>query len=137
MEYLTPNDYHIAEQNGISKHNVEQRFYTYGWPKDRAITYPIKIRKDIWNQYKDQSVVSVSTFRRRLKDGMPPELAASTPRGKRDRSGAKITLSVIQRAEQNGIGMETLKARVYTYKWSVEKAVTTPAYESNRSKCNV
>jgi uncharacterized protein YjcR len=136
MEYLTPNDYEIAEQNGISKHNVEQRFYTYGWSKDRAITYPLKIRKDIWNQYKDQSVVSVSTFRRRLKDGMSPELAASTPRGKRDRSGAKLTLAVIQRAEQNGISYNTLKARVYINKWSVEKAVTFPVDVQKRKKCN-
>lgn len=132
MEYLTPNDYKTAEQNGISKHNANQRFYVYDWSVERTITEPLKSRTDVWNQYKDKSVVSLSTFRRRLKNGMSPELAASTPTDK----GEKLCKANIQRAEKNGICMETLKARIYSYHWSVEKAVTFPVDVQKRKKCN-
>lgn len=41
MEYLTPEDYVIAEANGICQKTAETRFYWRGWPKKRSITEPV------------------------------------------------------------------------------------------------
>ena len=40
MKYITPEQYKIAEQNGISASNVYNRVYT-GWSIERAITTPV------------------------------------------------------------------------------------------------
>lgn len=39
--YLYPEDYERAAINGIHNRLLEQRFYSYNWEKERAITQPI------------------------------------------------------------------------------------------------
>ncbi len=40
--YITPEEYEVAEKNGIDKRTLEQRIREYGWDKERAITIPKK-----------------------------------------------------------------------------------------------
>lgn len=43
--YLQPEDYERAEHYGISKRQLERRFYTDNWDKERAITRPLHVNK--------------------------------------------------------------------------------------------
>lgn len=79
MEYLSPDDLKIAESNGISGAAAKQRMYQYGWSKRRAITETLKERPGLWKHYKDIAVVSDVSFYLRIKKGMTPEEAATTP----------------------------------------------------------
>jgi hypothetical protein len=134
MEYLTDEDYKIAESNGISKKLAYIRFYR-GWSKQKAITKKVNEKQDLWLKYRDVCVVSYATFYLRIQNGMSPELAAKTPAMRRVVSeSTKLTPEVIKTAEQNGISYNALAARVYQYKWSVLKAMTEPINQKCRKK---
>lgn len=129
--YLSPEDIAIAEKNGISYAAVQQRFYRYGWSKERAMTQPMGRR--LWNQYKDECLklgISCNYFFKRIRNGMTPEEAANRPKlspgSKYKNLNPKITKEIIQEAEANGIAYPTLANRVYKHKWTIEKAKTTP-----------
>jgi len=129
MEYLTDQDYEIAEQNGISKSAAYQRFYNYEWSKERAITEKINAKESsLYSQYKEkcrQNNVSGDLFRKRLKKGMSPEEAASKPPEFHRPWGRYGDMSENYKiAEKNGINPRTVRTRIYTMKWSVEKAIT-------------
>jgi hypothetical protein len=84
MEYLTDEDYLIAERNGISHKTAYQRFYLTGWTKERAITQ--KIEPSRWSVYREiceTNGISQQTFNDRIRRGKSPEEAATTPVGKR------------------------------------------------------
>jgi hypothetical protein len=42
MQYLTPQHYKTAEQNGITPRALEQRVRVLGWSINEAITKPLK-----------------------------------------------------------------------------------------------
>lgn len=80
--YITPEEYAIAEQNGISARLVTERVRRLAWSVDRAITTPPKIHKDRkkWLEIAKQNGISIITFYSRVrKGGMDPEKAATTP----------------------------------------------------------
>jgi hypothetical protein len=129
MEYLTPDDFKKAEQNGIPEERVKQRFYSQHWSKERAITQPYKPLENKWDKYKDRCVVKRNTFYQRVGAGWTEEEAASTPplpNGVTYNSQRMIPEDIKDLAEKNGIKYGTLYHRIHTYKWSPEDAATIP-----------
>ena len=43
--YITPEDYKIAEENGISKDTLLSRVRELGWDIDKAITKPVRAKR--------------------------------------------------------------------------------------------
>ena len=143
QEYLTYEDYETAKANGISYANAYARFYNYGWSVKRTITTPIGQRsKGLWPTYREQCEkvgVSQDRFYDRIRyRGWTPEEAATKPPLPPDKrhkhKNTKITKDTIEKAAKNGISEGTLKHRVYSYKWEVERAVTEPTKTNYRSK---
>lgn len=87
MKYLTEDDYIIAAANGISQKRAYQRFYQYGWDRERTITQPIdKISR--WDRYKSickENGISQAMFNARILLGKSPYEAATTKRSSRGR----------------------------------------------------
>jgi hypothetical protein len=85
MIEITREDYKLAAENGIPKDLVNKRVREYkNWSKNRILTQPPKKyngKLSIWWDYRNIAVVTRSTFEYRLKQGMPPELAATKPPG--------------------------------------------------------
>lgn len=105
MEYLLEEHYETAEENGISKKNVYQRVYEYGWKIERAITEPVKkYRTGIWEKWKaacEKNGVSRRAFYVRVnKYKMTPKEAATRPLLKH---GDNFKKHEARRGAQNGI----------------------------------
>ena len=43
--YITPEDFRIAEENGISKDTLLSRVRKLGWDIDKAITKPVRAKR--------------------------------------------------------------------------------------------
>ena len=43
--YITPEDFKIAEENGISKSTLISRVRKLGWDVDKAITTPVRVKR--------------------------------------------------------------------------------------------
>ena len=43
--YITPEDFKIAEENGISKGTLIMRVRRQGWDVDKAITKPVRVKR--------------------------------------------------------------------------------------------
>lgn len=130
MEYLTDDDYQTAKLNGISRERTHERFYTYGWSKQRAITEPLN-SGGLWGKYKaicEKSGISESTFYKRVERGISADKASTMP------TTRKLTTEQITAAAQNGIGIGTLRNRIYNCKWNIEDAVSKPVDVRYRSK---
>ena len=130
--YISPESYLRASQNGISKRTLEQRIQDMGWHTERAITTPIKQRKEYgnWIKIAEQNGISSQAFRKRINSyGFELERAATQPLmdfssnmkkvGERNRVYSKETL---QQASDNGISYGTFISRIQD-KWSIEDAV--------------
>lgn len=85
MDYLSDEDYEIAESNGISRQTVYQRI-KYGWSKKKAITRPVtnyrKLCKEIGLNY--------HTFNERLERGWSVEKALTKPISVKNRPKNKV-----------------------------------------------
>lgn len=84
MYYLTQQDYDIAQQNGIGRQNLYQRYYMYDWDKERAMTEPIHKRerpeRSEWVNVAKANGVSDNLFCMRInKLGWSVRKAATTP----------------------------------------------------------
>lgn len=141
MDYdyeLTADDYLIAKANGISRNLAYRRFYQNGWNKQRTITQPIKNGWESFKEQCNQNGISMGTFYCRIQRGLSPEKAATLPINQKGKRlipiESKVTEEIIRQAEKNGISENTLKQRVYNYRWPVEKAVNTPIDSSKRRK---
>lgn len=83
--YITPEEYEIGAKNGINARNVYQRVYKYGWSIQRAIKTPLVYdsrSSEVWLKWKKVSLsngISNLAFRKRIKRGYTPELAATKP----------------------------------------------------------
>lgn len=84
-KYLTPEDYKIAESNGIPKKLAYQRFYLEDWSAERAITQPRQRNISKWVEIAKRNGISKSTFYHRVSKrmGWSPYKAATTPVNKR------------------------------------------------------
>lgn len=88
LDYLiTPEQYRIAEKNGINKRNLEQRVYTYAWEVEDAITIPTEGRGykrgtkyDDYLKIAASNGVNYKAFHNRVHTlGWTKERAAKTP----------------------------------------------------------
>jgi hypothetical protein len=134
--YLTHEDFITAKKNGINYAIAYSRYYQYGWPKEKAITQPVRRRTWKWKDFEKackELDISQYMFYKRVRMGMTPEQASTLPVN-RKKPGTKIDAEVVKIAAQNGITEGTLKSRVYLYKWTVERAMTEPVDERFRRK---
>ena len=145
--YITPDEYEIAKRNGIPRNTLEQRIRDLLWDKQRAITEPPKNMSKGYGEYAKKAEkigVKSNTFYTRVKRGWSPERAATTPIIKTDnkfldeqrKKGIKKIRKypdwVYEELKKNNINRDTFWRRVNTYKWSVEKACTTPVQEKGK-----
>jgi hypothetical protein len=81
IEYITPQQYQIAANNGIDKARLEHRVRVDGWSIDRAIFKPKRSynRHGEWLNVARSNGIPSNTFHSRIKKGWSPEFAASTP----------------------------------------------------------
>ncbi len=95
----------VAEQNGIKYQTFMNRVNNWGWDEERAATEPLQDRaktaRDAAKNRKDritntslvkkaeQNGISYHTYRARIKKGMDPEKAATTPLMSRSETGKK------------------------------------------------
>ncbi|WP_339295896.1 hypothetical protein MKY82_08375 [Paenibacillus sp. FSL W7-1279] len=135
--YITPEEYAIAEKNGISSMLLDWRLRTAGWPKERALSEPprkMNVRKH-WIALAESNGIKRQTFNRRLEYGWDPERAATEPvADKYTRQKlclyaksfqGKYSDEIIATAASNGISRENFYARVRRG-WTEEEAATTP-----------
>jgi len=126
--YITPEEYQIAAQNGISPKVLESRVRKYAWDKQRAITQPVRKFKDHkeWAKVAEENGISYHTFWQRLRKGWTYEQAATMP---------KIKPSEIKRYRRypkeysdkaKELGIYKLFVHRMHQGWDIEKACSTP-----------
>lgn len=141
----TWEDYEIAEKNGISRQNVDQRLVA-GWDIRKAITEPILgCFKRKYKKYVDlaeENGIKYPTFYNRVHVyKWSLEEAATTPIMTREdaweksrRVRSKIPYEIYVLAKKNGIAKNTLRSRILVLKWDMETAATLKASKGNRTK---
>lgn len=133
--YVTPNDYLVAESNGISEEVVSRRVYSGGWSVQRAITEVVSTRRTtaevdkVWSAWRNtakKNGVSRELFRSRCQRGWSEEDAATVEAGKR-RTGSEFTEEEKQIAKKNGLDanyLSIVRGRI-RLGWSREDALNT------------
>lgn len=137
-QYITPEDYEIAEKNGLNRHLVNQRVYSYGYDIDSAITVPYGGRHR-WGQVltkedketAEKNGLGVKTVYNRLRSGMSKDDAITKPIISRV---SPLWIEWEEIATKNNIRKETFLARVRDYKWDPERAATEPTRVQHRRK---
>ncbi|MCC3939760.1 MULTISPECIES: hypothetical protein [Bacillus cereus group] len=79
--YITPEEYEIAEKNGVCASTLRSRIYDLCWSKERAIDTP-PIKNHLWREVKDVALsngIAMKTFEKRIKLGWDFERAINTP----------------------------------------------------------
>lgn len=117
--YLSPKEIETAKKLGISEALAKQRFYRYGWPKNKAITQPIrkKVNHNL-QPYIDAAAVNginKDTFYSRLKYGWSKEEACLPIQEERKENwyNRKYPKELLELAKQNGVKRSTFYARIY------------------------
>lgn len=143
--YITPEDFEIAEKNGINQDALSQRVRDYGWDIDRAITDPLKVGvpfQPIWEQWEKvatENGISKNLFYQRIKIYKWAEKMAATQSLMAGKS-LRIDWTKEERetAERNGLSanhMNLVVTRINKLGWSKEKALNTPKLsEEERTK---
>jgi len=137
--YLTPQDYELAEKNGIGYHTLNSRVQKHGWDIQRAITQPVQKRNKEgkrWNEWKDKAVVGKSTYLSRVNKGWTFEEAALKPAmsfSEASKMKRKYSEEDYRIARENGISQGVVRYRVSRMGWSIEKAITTPVMNKSQS----
>ena len=122
--YITPEDFKIAEENGIPEYVVTTRVRKLGWDVDKAITKPVRAkRKFTEEQIKtmEENGVDRNTVSCRLKWGWTLEEALTKPK-KRGRQYVYPEW-VYKEANKNGISYSALGNRIRSG-MSLEEACT-------------
>jgi hypothetical protein len=76
--YITPDEYARAEQNGIHRRTLEYRIKA-GWDRERAITQPTERAVHPMMATAKANGISRKAFYQRIKAGWPLEKAATKP----------------------------------------------------------
>lgn len=147
--YITPEEYALAEKNGIRPELVDWRIRTAGWDKKKALTKPPRkmVKRHHWIDLATSNGIKRQTFNKRLEYGWSPERAATEPvANKQARQKlclyaksfqAKYSDEIIALAASNAISRDTFWARVRRG-WSEKDAATTPliSFEENGRNSN-
>lgn len=132
----TWEQYEIAEKNGISKVNVDQRINVLGWTLEEAITKPMRVKfRQKYKEYvqlAESKGIPLITFRARVeKHNWDPEEAATTPvmtmkevAERRNEKNRIIPKEIYEKARKNGINNSTLKTRILMLNWDMDLAAT-------------
>ena len=122
--YITPDDYRIAEENGIPEYVVTTRVRKLGWDVDKAITKPVRAKRKFTKEEiktMEENGVDRNTASCRLKWGWPLEEALTKPK-KRGRQYVYPGWGY-KEADKNGISYSGLGNRIRSG-MSVEEACT-------------
>ncbi|MBM7836424.1 hypothetical protein [Clostridium sardiniense] len=133
--YITPEEYKIAEKNGISKCTLERRIRLYGWDKQRALTQKPHKRHDrsYWMNVAKENGIKKSTFLGRVnRHGWSEEKAATTVVVKTAIRNRKYSDKVYKRLEENGISRQLFYDRIRKG-WDIERATTRKPF-TNQEK---
>ena len=122
--YITPEDFKIAEENGIPEYVVTTRVRKLGWDVDKAITKPVRVKRKFTEEEiktMEENGVDRNTASCRLKWGWPLEEALTKPK-KRGRQYVYPEW-VYKEANKNGISYSALGNRIRSG-MSLEEACT-------------
>ena len=111
--YITPDDYKIAEENGISKDTLLSRVRKLGWDVDKAITKPVRIKRKFTEEEiktMEENGIDRNTVSCRLQWGWALEEALTKPK-KRGRQYVYPEW-VYKEANKNGISYSALGSRI-------------------------
>ena len=111
--YITPEDFKIAEENGIPEYVVTTRVRKLGWDIDRTITKPVRSkRKFTEEQIKimEENGIDRNTASGRLNKGWDPKEALTRPK---KRGKQRIYPDwVYEEADKHGIRYSALGNRI-------------------------
>ena len=111
--YITPEDFRIAEENGISKDTLLSRVRKLGWDVDKAITTPVRVKRKFTKEEiktMEENGVDRNTASWRLKRGWTLEETLTKPK-KRGRQYVYPEW-VYKEANKNGISYSALGNRI-------------------------
>lgn len=135
--YITPEEYKRAAENGISKKRLETRIRDMAWDKEKAITTPVKNKKQYPREIKElaeKNGICMRTFKSRvnllgwdmLKAATTPVMDSRQNIYKAIPKVRKYPKEFIELARENGIPDKCFYNRITKYKWTIERAATTP-----------
>lgn len=134
--YITPEEYEIAAQNGVSPALLEVRIRSLAWDKERAITTPPHTKKRLnkkWVEIAQENGICYNTFRYRVNRlGWDEERAATQPLQDRAAQAKKAyeksreyPAELKELAITNGIPERTFHRRMKDG-WDLIEAATKP-----------
>lgn len=134
--YITPEEYALAEQNGVSRPLLNYRVRQALWDKRVAINTPPKTPqiRDFgqWEAVAKKNGINKKQLINRVNKGWDLERAATEPltdAAERVQRGVmkrrKYSLEMMVEAENNGVSRETFYRRIERG-WTPEKAASTP-----------
>ena len=111
--YITPEDYKIAEENGISKDTLLSRVRKLGWDVDKAITKPVRAKRKFTEEEiktMEENGVNPNIAAGRMCWGWNLEEAITKPKKK----GRQYVYPewVYKEANKNGISYSALGNRI-------------------------
>ena len=122
--YITPEDFRIAEENGISKDTLIMRVRKLGWDVDKAITKPVRVKRKFTEEEiktMEENGVNQNIVANRMYWGWNLEEAITKPK-KRGRQYVYPEW-VYKEADKNGISYSALGNRIRSG-MSLEEACT-------------
>lgn len=142
--YITPEEYAIAELNGISRSTLEYRIKNLAWKKEEALNKPPRrqcAEKKKWQIVGEENGITRFTFHQRILRGWDMEDAATTPtlsqketlKRMNEKQHRIFTDEQLKRARSLGISNKRLHARTVTLGWSKERAISTPIMSNEES----
>lgn len=135
---LLESHFEAADQVGIPRALLYQRYYQYHWSLERATTEPVNVK--VPSEHKTyiedayERGICRSTYLTRVAAGMTKEEASTKPVAKRgrpkgtSRTSRLYTDEQLALAESNGISRQALNGRLKR-KWDLERAITEPPLE--------
>ena len=111
--YITPEDFKIAEENGIPEHVVTTRVRKLGWDVDKAITKPVRAKRKFTKEEiktMEENGVNQNIAANRMYWGWNLEEAITKPK-KRGRQYVYPEW-VYKEADKNGISYSALGNRI-------------------------
>ena len=111
--YITPDDYRIAKENGISEDTLLSRVRKLGWDINKAITEPVRIKREFTEEeikVMEENGIDRNTAASRMYLGWTLEEALTRPK-KRGRQRIYPEW-VYKEADKHGISYTALGNRV-------------------------